>query len=124
MIDPKKIAEWRELLAIAQRPVEDDFLKALERGRQIGVLACEAVPALLSERDELIALLREVEWAAVAGYRCPICHGRRPGTLSHYDLQDPGLDRSEGHAPDCRLGAFLPMPASVPAQGTKAPEER
>jgi hypothetical protein len=42
MIDPKKIAEWR--LAVA-------------RGKQA---PSEAAPALLRERDDLIALLREV----------------------------------------------------------------
>jgi hypothetical protein len=94
MIDPKKIEEWKRLVALTD--------ELAPRPNSASVVA-----ALLTERDELIALLKGVEWAAVAGYRCPICHGRRPGTLSHYDLQDPGLDHSEGHAPDCRLARAL-----------------
>jgi hypothetical protein len=96
MIDPKKIAEWKR---IEEDSEGDNSLRLFLYG--------QALPALLFERDELIALLREIQWAAVAGYRCPICRGRRPGTLSHYDLQDPGLDHSEGHAPDCRLARAL-----------------
>jgi hypothetical protein len=99
MIPKEKIAEWKVVLADAQLD---------PRGGTVLIeMARHVVPALLFERDELIALLRELEWAAVAGYKCPICRGRRPGTLSPYDLQDPGLDHSEGHAPDCRLARAL-----------------
>lgn len=63
---------------------------------------------LLAERELLLAMLREVEWrAGGAGGRCPVCYGRKPGTLSAADMRDPGLDRSEGHGPGCRLGELL-----------------
>ncbi len=68
-IDPKLIAKWKALPSP------------------------EAVPALLADRVELVALLRELEWCGLStdGMECPTCSQ----TLI------------EGHRADCRLAAFL-----------------
>jgi hypothetical protein len=96
MIDPKKIEEWKKLAKEAA-----DFVLTVAQGRW-GAYLCtaeaealramvrEGVPALLAERDELIALLREVDRATRAAVPCPIC--RAPDVA---------------HALDCRLAAFL-----------------
>lgn len=61
---------------------------------------------LLAEREEMLFLLREVEWADNSGdeydARCPCCCGASPAPRKYGD-RAPG----EGHAADCRLDAFL-----------------
>lgn len=92
-IDPKKIAEWRALADAATHgtpawddlaPVDADFLRT----------ARVAVPALLAEREEMLALLRAMQWAVPQGMArvCPSCRG---------------VFGEGGHTPDCRLAAFL-----------------
>lgn len=52
-------------------------------------------PALRQQRDELRALLKELEWSRHVrgiGATCPRCNG----------VEDDG-----GHAPDCRLAAAI-----------------
>lgn len=83
-IDPKRIAEWRALAA------EMDPLELYE-----------AVTSLLAEREEMLSLLREVEWAN-EGDHCPACGWANPETR---EPSDPPHIKF-GHAPDCRL-AFL-----------------
>lgn len=67
------------------------------------------------ERDEAVGLLEAVEWA---GYKyeagdCPMCRGRR-GRLDDFDgLQQYALEK--GHAPDCKLAAFLAARRGAPA---------
>lgn len=84
-IDPKKIDEWKRL---AQFERSD----GLDR-RELREMAGAAL-ALLSEREEMLSLLRELEWSADHDEYpdcCPICHCAEPKT----------------HAPDCRLAALL-----------------
>lgn len=99
-IDPKKIAEWRErYLRVAGSTLES---------RHAAALIAEALPALLAEREEMLAVLRKVEWSATRGTyeqeACPVCGAGR------YDPPEPGPLRDDnrvGHAPDCRLAALL-----------------
>lgn len=135
MIDPKKIEEWRKLVAISSQPYlsvmttggygapgdiwwESDYLPA----------AGDALPELLAEREEslallsecvvlkreaaanwraALALLREVEWVGkgeVNPRHCPVCLGLKPGdSRSLFGIDD----ERDGHAPDCRLAAML-----------------
>ena len=53
----------------------------------------EGVPTLLAEREDMIALLRYVEWAGFVdgNSACPVCSNAPV----------------EGHASDCGLAAFL-----------------
>jgi hypothetical protein len=86
-LDPKQIEEWQATIAA---------------GNVIYPSAHGALSALLSERAELLALLREVEWKSGAyreDSRCPACFGLEP--------LDSSSSAEEGHAPDCRLAAFL-----------------
>lgn len=66
----------------------------------------QCVPAILRERKDLIALLREIQWACVDS--CPYCGGGRPGASEHLPLDmraEPG--KYVGHALNCRLAAPL-----------------
>lgn len=97
-IDPKKIAEWEaqadELQNLVLAPDGKDRENAA-RGVLLTDNLVQAGVALLAERKELLALLREVEWRGGFEHSdayCPIC----------------GADKDDGkHAPDCRLAAFL-----------------
>jgi hypothetical protein len=88
MIDPKRIKEW-----------EEDWVSYERLATSFPVR--DAVPALLAERAELLALLREVEWA--------------PSMASDTDLMGEDYDRCpkclmerrDAHAPGCRLAAAL-----------------
>lgn len=99
--------EWGALCAemdlLVARGECQDATRTLNRA---GALAA-AVPVLLAEREEMLAVLREVEWGG-GGMRCPSCgsteveaaramekYGQRPVFGLH------------GHAPDCRLAALL-----------------
>lgn len=71
---------------------------------------------LLAERSELLALLREMEWSAdlyadAGNEICPACRGARPGSDAADEVSEfpliGGAPRPVGHAPDCRLAAFL-----------------
>lgn len=58
--------------------------------------AREAVPMLLAEREELIALLRRIEYVETGDNNvCPVCE-------EHFDDL-----RNYPHKPDCKLAAFL-----------------
>ena len=117
-IDPKKVAEWMkvavEVRLLVLAPAEKDRENAA-RGLALGATLAQAGVLLLAEREELFALLREVEWTDIAPDHaeepirmCPCC--RR---ISHADVMEARghgrmVHRGEsGHAPDCRLAAFL-----------------
>ncbi len=93
-IDPKTLPRLQGLAAnVTLSPAE-------------AVEAARALPALLTEREELLALLREVEWSAWLN-SCPSCGGLKimpedapPGLREKYATQ-------VGHQPRCRLAAFL-----------------
>jgi hypothetical protein len=92
----------RQVIEGRQRPRDD-----AARLRYVALCALVAgdVPALLADREELIALLREVEWKGTAppGYEqdglsyCPCCAGCR----------DPAAGWPVGHTPSCPLAAAL-----------------
>lgn len=102
-IPKAKIEEWKALCAemdeLVARGEAQDMRRTLNRA---GALA-SAVPALLAEREGLLSLLREVEWRAGTAWAlheqgtqpnrpaCPVCWA----------------EDEDGHAPDCRLAAFL-----------------
>jgi hypothetical protein len=107
VIDPKKIEEWRAAAEDAppepyrsdyildERPggTEIEALRRDERADRFYASAREAIPALLAEREEMLALLREIEERGAGDGEetgiCPACQRR-------------------GHTPsDCRLAAFL-----------------
>jgi hypothetical protein len=106
MTTPKEqIKEWRAL--------SDQALLNGEWGWQRPFLAqyATAVSVLLSERDALLSLLREVEWSGppltVQPLRtCPACRGVHPDEFDANAGWVSGRER-RGHAPDCRLAAFL-----------------
>src|SRR6266498_672669 len=89
------IAEHREPIEEPTTGVKSTF--------EFIAAAREAVPALLAEREELLALLQEIEWSGTEDGQevCPACRGHReppPGDLSAYGAR-------HGHAPDCRIDA-------------------
>ena len=91
-IDAKRIAEWKGL-AFAPIARGDSVLIH----RSCYEVVAEAVPSLLAEREELIALLREIEWKG------------KPSSDAYIDPVCPacGCFDYKGHAPGCRLAAFL-----------------
>ena len=123
MIPRAKIEEWKRLSFGARKgpwAVQDEmYVVAADGGRVLfgdgggwgtanpedaALIAAsrEAIPALLSERETLLGLLREVEWGGCRAYDdgldhwdhlpvCPVCH----------------RNESDPHAPDCRLAAAL-----------------
>jgi len=95
-IDPKKIEEWEALVAITR---EADKVGAREAGNEsFFTMVLEALPILLSERKEMLDLLREIQWRGRDGGPltdercCPVCDEERG---------------CGGHQADCRLAAFL-----------------
>lgn len=105
-IDPKKIEGWKVLASF-------DGGEGLE-SRDVREIVRVALPALLAEREEMLAVLREVEWAGRAWevdpeYACcPVCGGFRQECLPS------GRDGSFiGHAPDCRLDAEIQRLAAI-----------
>jgi hypothetical protein len=110
MIDKAKIEEWKARVAMveaarASAETSDALAAAFER---FGEGTLEAVPALLSERESLLSLLREVEWKGATGTSydpdtgCPVCAGSEPTA----DMPI-GSYPDVGHAPDCRLSVAL-----------------
>jgi hypothetical protein len=98
-IDPKKIAEWKVAVFLAMHG-EDQ----VESTNELGITAREAIPDLLAERAEMLALLRDVEWSDrdhVQRRCCRFCGEYAP---------EGDRDDSLGHALDCRLAAFLKGP--------------
>lgn len=75
--------------------------------------SADVVPALLSEREEMLALLREVEWGRAPFTLCPVCEAMREDAFDRWEAlirrdglsPDPKVRR--GHTPACRLAAFL-----------------
>ena len=98
-IDPKKIEEYRTI----ESDTEGDTSLRLHLYQQ-------AVPALLAEREELIALLRKVEWADNSDgeydQACPCCARRlaNNGCKCEHCVAAFGMG---SHAADCELAAFL-----------------
>lgn len=84
-MNPKVIEALEEATGSDAR-WDEKLAKIAEAGRY------RDTPDYQAERDEAVALLRELEWAGGDGICwCPECE-HRP---------------KEGHKPDCRLGAFL-----------------
>lgn len=128
-IDPKQIEEWK---ALAERRAAVRYCSRcghpMEHFADEDVWHCHfhgsaeveygddvprpepdplaaAVPALFAEREEALAVLREVEWGGTENGAavCPSCGGYHedpPGDLGFYGAR-------RGHAPDCRLAALL-----------------
>ncbi len=97
-IDPKKIAEWQRLVDEVM-PLGGMVIGAGARAERAAVGLLGATIALLAEREELLALLREVErnCTATDGYAiCPICSPEFSPSPEPPD-----------HKPDCRLAALL-----------------
>ncbi len=97
MIDPKKIEEWKEVVRAATVEFRDSS-GWVRRGEEpqyrfVGVQAlAQAAKVLLAEREEMLAVLRELEWSGlVVEAACPICEAYSGTT----------------HAPDCRLAALI-----------------
>jgi hypothetical protein len=96
MIDPKKIAELKWVIAHRDEWSDNESESWIT-----------PIAELLSERDELIALLREIEWADFKWEvdeeyrRCPFCGGFKQ-ECSPMDKED-----IVGHAPGCRLARAL-----------------
>lgn len=113
MIDQKKITEWKsaweEIAVWSGHAQQGDAGAGRAASARLAGLASEAFPALLAERDELLALLREIQWADNSGdeytAECPCCGGTSPVSAANHDY-DPN-DRDISHRPDCRLAAFL-----------------
>lgn len=91
-IPDEKIAEWKRVVhdAEAYETDEDDVPMTREE-RSLYRSASEAIPALLAEREEMLALLRE----AMAADRCFACG------LSLIQHED------DEHATGCRLVALF-----------------
>lgn len=116
-IDPKKIEEWKrrseryQVNAHGPRSDPEEERQRRAHPAYLGpdylyqhvdawkdAAADEAVPSLLAEREEMLAVLREVEWKGVGGDSevgfwpaCPCC----------------GRGRDVGHAAGCRLAASI-----------------
>lgn len=107
-IGPKKMAEWKADTEVTVRAVEailDEGFPSGETAASVAAsvavaarkLSTDVVPALLADREELLGMLRQVEWTTAPGTDvsfCPSCRARAM----------PGEAR---HAPDCRLAALL-----------------
>lgn len=124
-IDPKRIAEWKareehgEAIDAEQAQcIYDRFLDArtdLRRAiRDALRSAREPVPALLTEREEMLAVLRSVEWVEhVCGdrydKRCPACGGSLIDAQAANERRPAHAKWPErtGHVADCRLAALL-----------------
>lgn len=123
-IDPKQIEAFKALagagypLALLGCPSEWRLPPENLGGE---AAASEAISTLLAEREEMLALLREIEWSGTvfldwdySKSACPCCSGVKPEEWD--DAYDDTLDdvRSgkirKGHAPDCRLAAFPGSP--------------
>jgi hypothetical protein len=113
-IDPKQAVEWKsdaEEIVREQTDLDARDANSADRNRAFDLnapiamdLAREAVPALLAEREEMLAVLREVEWSARADVidEVPIEEAQAcPACLA--------IQRT-GHAPGCRLAALLRGP--------------
>jgi len=109
-IDPKRIEEWKGLAEeLEKRPTSLPNLPSISQVAE-HELAAHAAPLLLTERGELIALLREIEWGPwdrgdEYDGCCPKCRGRRPGSNMATDGRTG--EKEIDHAPDCHLVAFL-----------------
>jgi hypothetical protein len=116
-IAPKTIAIWKAMVDqvvqlgdLADRAADvlppDEAQRTRELLSDVLVtLATQAVPQLLAEREEMLEMLREVEWSKPVGVdgcidACPACLGQKP-------WRNERGDTGGGHAPDCRLAAFL-----------------
>ena len=109
MIDQAKIEEMKA--AIAQEWPEwrnQDHPAAGMEALGFAGMSIADVRALLAEREEMLAVLREVEYADNSdgeyAERCPLCgeslesYRPTPDSLVQYHVR---------HAPDCRLAALI-----------------
>ena len=90
-IDPKRLSEWTSAVTVHST------------GNGLGTEALEhfgpvAIPALLAEREEMLALLRSLECGAEN--TCPSCRA----TVSRGGHENDTLGE---HMPDCLLAAML-----------------
>lgn len=88
---PALLSERESLLAENRKTLEayESLVRDVKRTEDPGSLA-----RLRAERESLLSLLREVEWAGLecdSNPACPVCYELEPGP----------------HKPDCRLAAFL-----------------
>jgi hypothetical protein len=101
-IDPKKIEGWKMLAGRVSR----SFFHDIEQNDPDDL--AEAVSTLLVEREEMLALLREIQWADNSDGEytpeCPCCGGTNPDRPVRYS---PTGRRGTGHMSDCLLAAFL-----------------
>lgn len=105
-VDPGTIAQWRADAELVQRVgttrrFEPGVFDGMDRLAAAGV-------ALLAEREEMLALLREIQWADNSGGEytpeCPCCAGTNPDRPVRYSSTGR---RGTGHMSDCRLAAFI-----------------
>jgi hypothetical protein len=121
-LDPKQLEEWQRLSAELGRILQPAFVAApnapgadltlgelRKKAAEVSLWLAPAVPALIAEVEQLRVLLRELEWPGDCG-DCYFCDGHAPsegevaGTVVP---SDDGRPWRVGHAPDCRLAAFL-----------------
>lgn len=121
-IDPKRIEDLKAAAGEAPADFEWDDedsdgnwrYYSSPKAERFYDLARESVPALLTEREEMIALLRDIEWSGeeyldydLSHSACPTCRGIDPSEIE--DDYDRGKASDAnlriGHAPDCRLAA-------------------
>jgi hypothetical protein len=120
-IPAEKVAEWKELVRINELPygsvsgkggyiAPGDIWHELE----YSPAAVEALPLLLAEREETLALLREVEWGGTGSTDydevepcCPSCGGFKPNPQARQVSPQTGEPFRFGHAPDCRVRVLL-----------------
>lgn len=113
-IPKAKIEEWTAMLARIF-PLGGMVTGARERAASEAPALAAAASALLSEREEILALLREVEWVPDSeGFArwCPSCAGQEPTAKSpaREESFDPHRRPQRlhriGHADHCRLAAL------------------
>jgi hypothetical protein len=116
-ISASRIAEWkaqahdlvRESVALDARDASTgDRNRSFDLNAPVAYdLAEKAVPSLLRERDNLIALLREIEWVDVGPVTaCPVCGGQEPSP--EHPAGSPSIwTVTVGHRADCLLAAHL-----------------
>jgi hypothetical protein len=112
-LDPKQLEEWQRLSAELGRILQPAFVAApnapgadltlgelRKKAAEVSLWLAPAVPALIAEVEQLRVLLRELEW--------PDGHAPSEGEVAGTVVpSDDGRPWRVGHAPDCRLAAFL-----------------
>jgi hypothetical protein len=107
-IDPKDHAKWTALVQWDR----GEFIEGREGllRHDLRTLARDAVPALLDERKEHLALLREIQWNGLSD-QCDVCHGHDPAAWDAWlpEVREDHIagGHFRGHAQDCRIAASL-----------------